>query len=730
MADKWPLANGNWSNAANWNGGTKPVPGDDVYADGRTVTVDEDVNIGTGTLRTQQRSGGTTGGGFNLNANISVTANIVSGTSTCVSASAAGTNTINGDIVGGVSAIGVLVTSATNFVVNGNVTGGVSGSSPYGINFTSTGTLTIVGNLIGGTTGYGAGPVAVGINLGGGIVNIVGNLQSAGGIALYVQQPCTVVVTGNVTGSSVNSSAGLSSTATGSTTITINGTVTGGSAASSNGLLVSNNGNVTINGTVTGGSASNAEGARMNGSGTIQINGTVIGGTGSSGAFLAGTGTIRATRAKGNDYGPGSVGITAAAGISGSVNTGLIEVDELEFGSRGMAPVSWYAVLRPLTSNICIVRDTSVNAKTLVDPSTVGDYPANANVRLGTQFNFGNNTGTLAVPNPNQVAVGIATDNTIGTAVITEASLLPFLQQALSPNSPIAVERSIDDEKSITFSWPVSGATIAGEKSVDNAAYSAVTGGISFLRTESGRHYYTLAYNAADRVNEESTIRYKMTDGTYTRYFNLRLVHPGITPQQIEDQLEDEFNAVNTNVAAVGLAVVARPTLSEIEASTVLAKESNATSNKEEILIVANDSIEKLNQIQASSDNQDEVIEDLALEETVQNIKSILTSEENPDKVMVNQDFGGADNLMYTLDGEPVADALIELFLYSDYTAGNYNSNRIDSTRQRIDGTWAKAFYLDPQEYVVRFYRTGVAGPDAFKLVVSFDADEIDITPL
>jgi hypothetical protein len=65
MPDKWPLANGNWSNAANWNGGTKPVAGDDVYADGRTLTVDESFTVAT--LRTTQRSGGTLGGTFDFN---------------------------------------------------------------------------------------------------------------------------------------------------------------------------------------------------------------------------------------------------------------------------------------------------------------------------------------------------------------------------------------------------------------------------------------------------------------------------------------------------------------------------------------------------------------------------------------------------------------------------------------------------------------------------------------
>lgn len=48
--------------------------------------------------------------------------------------------------------------------------------------------------------------------------------------------------------------------------------------------------------------------------------------------------------------------------------------------------------------------------------------------------------------------------------------------------------------------------------------------------------------------------------------------------------LDSAFSDVDSNVSAVGLAVVDRPTLAQIEASTVLAKESNATTNKTEIL--------------------------------------------------------------------------------------------------------------------------------------------------
>jgi len=103
----------------------------------------------------------------------------------------------------------------------------------------------------------------------------------------------------------------------------------------------------------------------------------------------------------------------------------------------------------------------------------------------------------------------------------------------------------------------------------------------------------------------------------------------------------------------------------------------------------------------------------------------------DPSKVFVNQDYGGPGALVYALDGIPIADATIEVFLYSDYVAGNRNGNyRINNSRQTVDGKWATAFYLDPEDYVLRYYRTGTAGPDEWKVVVTFNPNDIVITPL
>lgn len=343
MADKWPLANGNWSNAANWNGGTKPVAGDDVYADGRSVVIDESVTVAT--IRNTQRSGGTAGGSFTPNNGITITADVYAHNSTCINMSA-------GQIV--------------NFI---GIAYGGSNNTGWGFNVSASGTtLNVIGNIVGGSVNGGSG------------VNVLtnGNLN----------------VVGNCIGGTVGA-----------------GVQVGGIG-----------GSVTITGNCIGGASGTAAGLLNNVLMTIDVIGNSIAGIGGPGISNTSNGTVRCKRIIGNGWGNGSVGLNNFAGAV-NAQTGIIEAEEIEYGDLGNSPTSGPIQFKDVTSNKCIVYRPSMSKKTLVDPSTVGDYPTNANVRLGTQFNFGNNTGTLAVPNPNQVAVGVATDNTVGTAVITAASL-------------------------------------------------------------------------------------------------------------------------------------------------------------------------------------------------------------------------------------------------------------------------------------------------------------------
>ena len=197
MAIKWPLANGVWSNAANWNGGTLPDVGDDVHADGKTVTIDQDVTVLS--IRTTQRSGGTAGGGFIMPFPFNGSGDIIAGTTTCLTYTANGVNWIgnsNGGIGG--SAHGINNTGTGTLNITGNITGG-SNTTSHGLRNSSTGTLNITGNCTGGS-----GNTATGVlNFSTGSINITGNctggsLNAATGV--YNQGTGLVIITGSSIG--------------------------------------------------------------------------------------------------------------------------------------------------------------------------------------------------------------------------------------------------------------------------------------------------------------------------------------------------------------------------------------------------------------------------------------------------------------------------------------------------------------------------------------------------
>ena len=45
MPNRWPIASGNWSDAAIWSGSIIPTASDDVYANNKIVTLDQDINV-------------------------------------------------------------------------------------------------------------------------------------------------------------------------------------------------------------------------------------------------------------------------------------------------------------------------------------------------------------------------------------------------------------------------------------------------------------------------------------------------------------------------------------------------------------------------------------------------------------------------------------------------------------------------------------------------------------
>ena len=399
MPDKWPLANGNWSTAANWNDGTKPNFGDTVYADGKTVAIDENATVES--VRTTQRSGGTAGGGFTLNAGSALTANVIAGTTTCVTFSAAsGSATIIGNVNGSTttqSSAGVSHTGTAALTVIGNVS---SSHSPqggaHGIVISSSGSLSVTG-LVGPTNPVGNAVSAVYVS-GSATVQITGNVAggsgNVAGHGVYLQVAASLSVVGGVrgnTGSGSNKNGvGIYNNATGS--VVVVGDVTGGNGSSAYGIQNASTGSVSVLGSVAAGTAKNSVGLYSVAGGEVHLEGDQIGSVGTGGE-IGTTGVAATVLAIHNAENYVAQFARAAGGIPG-LPTGFAVPGTLD---------TLYGVLHP-------------------DGQSGQAQPAN--VRYGTVYGPSSElAGTCHVPPASSVAAGVPVDATVGTAVLTAAGV-------------------------------------------------------------------------------------------------------------------------------------------------------------------------------------------------------------------------------------------------------------------------------------------------------------------
>jgi hypothetical protein len=395
MAVRYAVANGNWSNTATWNGGTLPGNGDDVYTDGKTITIDIDL-VGTyrpSKLLARNRGGGTNGGTFNVTTTrqigesgnpVDIVGSDASNTNAIVFSGVSGTTlTVYGNVSGGTSsyAYGVHNTSTGTIIINGNVSGG-SNTNAYGISYVSSGTIIINGNVSGGTNSF-----AYGIFLGSsssGTIIINGNVSSGTSsyaYGVYNAGTGTITINGNVQPTAVGQMAvAVYNYYTGY--ITINGDVYGGRGESA---VYANNGYIRINGALKWDATySNAAAVDSSTNGVVVLNGDILNHYGTTGLYGVSLVRGRITMLNGSNY------LTTYAESNGD--------------GQGV------------TGNP-VYHDGAARA--------ASNFPTPANVRYGTIYGPANEyTGTCYVPPKEAVAAGTPVDNTVGIAVLTQNDII------------------------------------------------------------------------------------------------------------------------------------------------------------------------------------------------------------------------------------------------------------------------------------------------------------------
>lgn len=239
-----------WKNAAGDTmttvlGSFAPASGDILTANGKTgIVINANIDIGTGRLSTADEDAGGAGGaggGFTFSGSApgSITANIVAGTTTCLTCNHTGVGAnrlvVNGTVTASSttnSAHGI-TNSAAGEISTGQAVGGSGNGLRYGISNESTGTLNIsVGSgdaAIGGTGASNNYAIRCASSC---TLNITGNVTAQASSAFYLGNLTAVNITGDVTASAVSA---ITNTTGGTTTVN-NGTITGGSVATAIGI--------------------------------------------------------------------------------------------------------------------------------------------------------------------------------------------------------------------------------------------------------------------------------------------------------------------------------------------------------------------------------------------------------------------------------------------------------------------------------------------------------------
>lgn len=411
MPNRWPIADGNWSDSAIWSGSIIPTASDDVFANNRTVNID--TNIQVLSLRNSATGSAVTGGQFKLLNNVVVTSSIqaltTANSSTTFNSFIEISQSNSATIVGNITLIGgtgnyryaVKTLDSSNLVISGNLTTGGASSWQIPLLHWSSGTVRISGSVTAGT--------------------------ATNDYGIWVNTSGSLFINGNVNGGTSTNTYGINSVGANSF-ININGNVSGSSGTNATGIINSVFNTIIVTGSVAGGFGSACYGITNSGNGFIFITGSVISRGNNSGLQTsAASVTVRV-------IGPISASFVASPtqfnnGLvsTGATATNLFTGPFFNTGSYNAIWVQRMQMIEPTSTSWRFDTDTG-GSKTLYTSNQLPGVPRQTDVRKGIQYNFGL-TGSLEMPDPSVVQTGVAVDNTTGSAVLTAQDMFNVLTQ-------------------------------------------------------------------------------------------------------------------------------------------------------------------------------------------------------------------------------------------------------------------------------------------------------------
>jgi len=329
---------------------------------------------------------------------------------------------------GSVTVLTVPVTTGNTSTLIGNNFVRANVSNQPLIVLSGAGTFNVTGTIV-ATSASSPGITITGVNS---TLNYTGSINAGAGVSSHgisTDVVCTINLVGIATGGySSNGAVGLRFNSTGvftlvgsavggpygshygvylnNTTATITGDLYGGNGydSTSVGLQADNNANITMTGVMYGRLASafrSSSNIYLNHYGTINCTGLVgIGGSQSSVAI--------------SSTGASAIHILTGPFISSPTGIQPLYISRMHYRRT----IGSYYEFRNNSTNGALPPAASAPATKLVSPDTVADSPIPANVRQGTVYSLGSQTGTMVVPSPSNVANNVPVDNTVGTAVL------------------------------------------------------------------------------------------------------------------------------------------------------------------------------------------------------------------------------------------------------------------------------------------------------------------------